>query len=404
VGCGAIGTTPMRTRRRKACIQLRHATTGPTVVTAASAAPVAALAVPASAVVVAVVAAIVWRWAPRRTALLAALPGVISLGVTAALLPYGDGGTYVSAWTLVETAGLLVLIVRLVRRERPVTATLVGLLLAAAVACGLLRTLPPPQLSAGAAAMCLFWATLAAAAAVAGGYLRSNDAQRIRSVQRARREQRLALAADLHDFVAHEVSGMLFQAQAAKWIASDDPEQMRTAMDRIEKAGQRALSTLDRTVRMLRDEETAPHLGWADIRALAHRHSAAGLAPVEVRFDPRIENGSGDWPSELTAVAYRVAMEALTNVRRHATQAAAVTVEVACLPECDPPAARVSVTNDASPTRDLAGRAPGSGLATLAERVDEVGGTFEAGPTGSGRWRVTAVLPAPAEVRKGWAT
>jgi signal transduction histidine kinase len=232
-------------------------------------------------------------------------------------------------------------------------------------------------------------------AAGVGGYLRAQDARRVRAVATAERAQRLALAADLHDFVAHEVSGMLFQAQAAALDAELDPGRTRLALERIERAGQRALSTLDQTVHMLRETDVR-RLGLAEVRELARRYSAAGPAPVDVRVAAEAEMCS----AEVAALAYRVVIEALTNVRRHAPTATAVTVDIDSADVGAQPALRITVTNDADPAATSAVRptslrpAGGLGLAGLAERIRARDGMFTAGPDGAGGWRVTAAVPA----------
>ncbi|MFE1207772.1 histidine kinase [Streptomyces albidoflavus] len=74
----------------------------------------------------------------------------------------------------------------------------------------------------------------------------------------ARSAQRLQLSRDLHDFVAHDVSGIVVQAQAARFVATTDPSQAVLALERIEKAGLNALASMDQTVQMLHGPEAAP--------------------------------------------------------------------------------------------------------------------------------------------------
>ncbi|GAB3864900.1 sensor histidine kinase [Micromonospora andamanensis] len=356
--------------------------------------PLQGAAAPVMAVLAFAAAIAWWRVRPWPVQWPTAALGALSLIVTALYLPHGDGGSYASAWGLLEAAGLLVLIVLLVRRARPLVAAVVGTLTGAAVAALLLRVLPSP-VTTDDLMMCSFWALIAAAAAVAGRYLRAQDAARIRAARQAEREQQLALAADLHDFVAHEVTAMLFQAQAAKLLAGSDPSHALTALDRIEKAGQRALASLDRSVHALR-QTGAPQYGLTDLHELARQYSAVGPAPVHVHVAAAAEACSGD----VAELAYRIVVEALTNVRRHAPDATAVTVDIQ--PAADDAALRVTVINDTSlgtahgaPTRRSDPTAPGgTGIARLAERVGARGGTLTAGPTERHSWRLTAVLPA----------
>ena len=135
--------------------------------------------------------------------------GAVSMAVTAY---YPLTGTHGDAtfWLLVEVPALLALTM-LAARRAPFAALVPGL----AVSSILLRMVwpgPPSLILAG----CAGWSLGAVGAAAAGLYLRSLDGNRHRAVARAVQDQRLALARDLHDFVAHDVSGMLVQAQAAR--------------------------------------------------------------------------------------------------------------------------------------------------------------------------------------------
>lgn len=110
-----------------------------------------------------------------------------------------------------------------------------------------------------AAAQSSFFALGAAAAAATGGGLRTLETRRIRAVHEARRSQRLQLAGDLHDFVAHDVSGIVVLAQAAQVIGADRPEEVLPLLRQIEASGLQALGSMDRTVHMLRSSDgTAP--------------------------------------------------------------------------------------------------------------------------------------------------
>ncbi len=90
------------------------------------------------------------------------------------------------------------------------------------------------------------------AAATAARYLEALEVRRARSVAEARRAQRLALARDRHDFVAHDVSAMVVQAQAAQVVGAREPREALSALKRIEQAGLHALSAMDRAVDALR--------------------------------------------------------------------------------------------------------------------------------------------------------
>ncbi|XVQ11370.1 sensor histidine kinase [Spirillospora sp. CA-255316] len=213
----------------------------------------------------------------------------------------------------------------------------------------------------------------------------------------ARRAQRVALARDLHDFVAHDVTGMVVRAQAA--LVVSDMSEARAALERVAEIGTRALDSIDRAVALLRDAEDGPAdgedegriFGLADLPELAEHFGADGTIDVELRWAPGSHEGVSP---AVSATAYRVVAEALTNVRRHAPSAARVEVSV----ERDPDAAPIVTVADTGPGHVTAGpgRRGGWGLDGLAERVQALGGSLDAGPLGGGGWRVSAVLPAGA--------
>jgi signal transduction histidine kinase len=233
----------------------------------------------------------------------------------------------------------------------------------------------------------LFLLVLAVAFAgtvAAGLYSRSIEARRAAHARAARQSERDAIARELHDVVAHHVTGIVVQAQAARLVAATHPDVTADALSSIERAGAEALSSMRAMVGALRadrgDAPIAPTATLDDIRQLA---TCAGMAPpVTVSLDAAAER----LPSSVTASLHRVAIEAVTNARRHATGATAVDVAVACSPRH----VTLSVTNDGAVVTD---RRQGFGLVGIAERVAALGGRFEAGPRPSGGWAVTAVLP-----------
>ncbi|MGP4024831.1 sensor histidine kinase [Actinomadura sp. 3N407] len=265
---------------------------------------------------------------------------------------------------------------------------------AAVVAVVLRLIMASTDVSAVTAAIaCAFFSVGTVTAAALGTYLRLLEARRLRAVDGARRAQRLALAQDLHDFVAHDVSAIVAQAQAGQLLAAQDPERAADLFTRIEQAGQRALASMDQSVNALhpdpdRGAARSPLPGLDELPELAERYSDAGPAKVRLALAPGLRTSR-----EEAATAYRVVVEALTNVRRHAPGATAVDVDVRRTSDT---ALRVVVTNDsgggtAPPPR--ARRTGGLGLPGLTERVHALGGAFTAGPHDDG-WQVVAVLPA----------
>jgi len=232
------------------------------------------------------------------------------------------------------------------------------------------------------------WLVPAAIAAGVALYLRRLAAGRRRAVLDARREQRLDLANDLHDFVAHDISEIVAQAQAGRIVFGGDRPELAKLLERIETAGVRALGSMDRTLALLRDQgeaARAPVGGVVDLEALVERFNEGGgpQAVLELRL-------SGPVARETGAVVHRAVTEALTNVRRHAPTAATVSIE---LSEVDG-ALRLSVEDDGRDAPKPAFRdSSGLGLAGMAERTESLGGRFAAGPREPSGWRITLRLP-----------
>ncbi|MFI6507221.1 sensor histidine kinase [Streptosporangium sp. NPDC050855] len=309
---------------------------------------------------------------------------------------------------LIEVPPLLVLTLMAARRAPASRAVVSAGLAGSAVALMLVRTLWPGDIALAAGA-CASWSLLAVAAAGTGLYARTLDDGRRRAVAAARRTQRLVLARDLHDFVAHDVSGILVQAQAARLMPQELPPQVADALRRIEEAGQRALAAMDRTVRMLHEAgeageagsgATAPPPGVEGLARLAGGYSPS--VRVDLSVDPGLERRLSP---ETSATVYRVVTEALTNVRRHAPAATSVAITVTLAGG----AVRVRVVDDGGHPRAArrgghgpagltgrvseAARRGGFGLIGLTERVEVLGGSLSAGP-GPGGWRVEALVPA----------
>ncbi|MGW1350972.1 sensor histidine kinase [Streptomyces sp. NPDC002409] len=301
-----------------------------------------------------------------------------------------------SFWKLPEAALLLLLIaavtrwspVRELRVAVPLTVLAVAVWPAPLIDGGFLER-------TGAAA---FWLLPALGAAAIGAYPRRMDLRRRAAVGEARRAQRLQLSRDLHDFVAHDVSGIVVQAQAARFVAAADPSQAVLALERIEKAGLNALETMDRTIRML-DEEEVPDAspqppGVPQLAALVSDFTESSGTTTRLLLPPDVLE-SFTHAREASAVAYRIVVEALTNVRRHAPRAPRAEVRFVPVPG----GVELHVTNEASrtspgPRSDPLRRGGGGrGLPALAERAEALGGTLTAGPYEKDGWRLVVVLP-----------
>lgn len=331
--------------------------------------------VPGVVAVAAAVTTLLW-WPPRIWP--PAVAAIVSIAGTAVYA--GPARDSAPGWLLIEPAALLLLVFLMVRWGRGSWAFAAAGLAGLAVSLSVLRFLP--SLTFGEVlASCALWAMPAVAIAAGAAWLRWNAAERRRAVTEARRDQRLRLARDLHDFVAHDVSEMIAQAQAARFLDEGAAE----AFERIEAAGLRALGSIDQTVHALHWESgRTPVPGLADLAELAERFTAAGAARVRLDISPDVADAV---PRDVGSTVYRVVTEALTNVRRHAPEAREVLVSV----ERGDASVRLTVTNDGELPAET-GRRGGLGLSGLAERVEVLGGTLTAGPAEPG-WRLCAQLP-----------
>ncbi|MER5478993.1 histidine kinase [Streptomyces sp. NPDC002734] len=340
-----------------------------------------------AAAAVALVAVSPWLGA-RALPWAAGLAGAASLGLSLFLrLGAGDGSgplTSGDAFGLTEPAALLALLLLVTLRGRRHAVLACVLVLQPAI---VLRPLATGVSDTGLF-MALFLALATTAALGAGVARRLVLADRRHRAAAVRLEQRAEFARDLHDFVAHHVTGIVVQAQGALAVAGRRPELVPPALERIERAGSEALVSMRKMVGMLRGEDElplAPSAGVAELRSLVERFSADGGA----RASLVLEGTFDDLPVEVGTTVHRVVMEALTNVRRHARDCAEV--EVHAVRSGD--RVTVRVVDD--------GRAPqpsggGFGLRGLAERAALVGGRFRAGPVPGGGWSVEVVLPAAA--------
>jgi len=220
---------------------------------------------------------------------------------------------------------------------------------------------------------------------LAGLYLRWLDQRQDVRAMQVRQEERMAIARELHDMVAHHVTGIVVQAQAARLVAESRPDAAARAMEAIERAGGEALGAMRRMVGSLRDDSAAielkPMATIDDLRAIA-APAGRGEVPVHLAMDAT----ASALPAEVMASVHRIAREAVTNARRHAAGATAIDVDVRCRDDL----VLLQVRNDGATASRSAG---GFGLTGMAERAAALGGRFHAGPLPSGGWRVAAELP-----------
>jgi signal transduction histidine kinase len=212
-------------------------------------------------------------------------------------------------------------------------------------------------------------------------------------------DERLAIARDLHDVVAHSISVINVQANTALHLMDRQPDRAREALTAIREVSGQALSELGSVLGALRDTAAplAPTPGVARLDDLAARARAAGFA-VSVAA----EGPARPLPAGVDAAAYRIVQEALTNAVRHSGGRAA---SVLLRYSGDDLVIEVSDDGGGSGAggRGTAGasRAPGApgapgsgnGLAGMAERARALGGTVDAGARPGGGFRVLARLP-----------
>ena len=223
-----------------------------------------------------------------------------------------------------------------------------------------------------------------AAAAAGGAAFRYRAESRRRAVDQIRSQERVGLARELHDTVAHHVSAIVVQAQAGRTMAGKRPEAALEALSVIEGEASRTLAEMRAMVRVLRDgapAEYAPQPGVADLVSLARRD------PVPV-VDVELAGDLAGLRLQVDAAVYRLAQEALTNALRHARHASRVKIRVVE----GAGRLRLRVTDDGQidPVRPAT---HGFGLLGMTERVHLLGGTLRAGPAPEGGWAVDAELP-----------
>jgi signal transduction histidine kinase len=233
-----------------------------------------------------------------------------------------------------------------------------------------------------------------------GLWLRSVDAHRQTLLAAARRDERLELARELHDDVAHHIAAIVVQSQAAGLLASRHAERrpaerlsaehLPGALAGIEASGNDALLAMRRVIGLLRDGDDPQGTPQepADIEVLVRRFEARGPS-VELQLPADLQA-----PPEIWTTIYRITQEALTNIVRHAPAARVVRVVV----QVGQSGLTLEVTDDGPRHPSWTGTSRGFGLIGMRERVEALGGDFEAGPGPDRGWIVRAVLPHRAVV------
>ncbi|MFD3334983.1 sensor histidine kinase [Streptomyces sp. NPDC058700] len=237
---------------------------------------------------------------------------------------------------------------------------------------------------------------------------RSHAAElRARTAAEAVTAERLRIARELHDVIAHSIGVIAIQAGVGRRVIETQPAEARNALATIETTSRETLAGLRRTLGLLRASAKdapghapaprGPAHGLADLERLAASTADAGVR-VEVR---RLGDPGRPPPPEVDLAAYRIVQESLTNVVRHAgARACRVTVERG------EDVLLVEITDDGPPTpaappSPVPSPEEGYGIVGMRERAALLGGRFSAGPRAGGGFHVTAELPLPHPARKG---
>ena len=258
---------------------------------------------------------------------------------------------------------------------------------------------PPPQPATAVGTAAWLVACAAVVELLKSRRERAVEFRRTQAEESRRRagEQRMAIARELHDVLAHHISLISVQAGVALHLMDEQPEQARTALTAIRQASHESLGELRSVLELLRHgadgadgadgAPRAPAPGLDALDALVERTSAAGL-PVTVE----VTGAARPLPAAVGLAAYRIVQEALTNVTRHAGRPVTATVRLDYAPD----QLTVEVTDDGPGAEDASGT--GSGLLGMAERAAALGGQLDAGPRPGGGFRVAARLPVRARV------
>ncbi|MEV6681991.1 histidine kinase [Streptomyces erythrochromogenes] len=300
-------------------------------------------------------------------------------------------------WGGGEAVALLVLLTQVVLHAPARTAAVLGPLLG-------LGCMAVPARDADPGRFTLLFSVLAVVVGAYSILLRLQATQRVLDLRAVRTAERLELARELHDLVAHHVTGIVVEARAARFTQVS-AERAAETFGRIESAGDEALGSMRSLVKILRDNDdgSAPATstatattpvaglaglaGLADLRALTERFSRTG-PPVVLSIEHGLEDRL---PAHVAATAHRIVLEALTNTAKHAATATAVRVTLRTVPA----GLEVRIADDGGRPARLSEKARGGGygLAGMTERAEALGGHLTAGPSPEGGWVVTAVLP-----------
>ena len=219
-----------------------------------------------------------------------------------------------------------------------------------------------------------------------GWAVRSQHEARERRLEQVKSEERVVLARELHDTVAHHVSAIAIHAQAGRALAATSPSSALEALEVIEVEASRTLAEMRAMVRVLRNAapaDYAPQPGVADLERLS------GASPAGPRVEVALSGDLAALPAAIDAAVFRIAQEAVTNALRHARNATLIDVRVAG----DESTVSLVVRDDGDPGPADPAHEAGFGLTGMVERALLLDGTCRAGPCPGGGWAVVATLP-----------
>jgi signal transduction histidine kinase len=232
-----------------------------------------------------------------------------------------------------------------------------------------------------------------------GDVLRSRRLSTDRMVQAREQEtlrrvsdERLQIAREIHDVVAHAMTAINVQAGVAAHLLEREPRQAYDALRHIKRTSGDALTELRATLEVLRDPSSDAPLGVGAVQFSLHdlEPLTGGLRSAGVAVDLDVQPVT-DLPAAVHSAGYRIVQEALTNVARH-SEATTARVSVR---QADG-AVTIEVSDDGAPRINGDQDPAGNGVRGMRERAVALGGTLDAAPASQGGWQVRARLPVAA--------
>jgi signal transduction histidine kinase len=201
-------------------------------------------------------------------------------------------------------------------------------------------------------------------------------------------EERLRIAREVHDVVAHGLAVINMQAGVGLHVLDRRPEKARDALARIKEASKHALDDLRGTLAVFRMPEDAiePRTPWPGLGRLDEL--IAGMRESGLSVNLAVTGEGGDLPAHVDLAAYRIVQESLTNVLRHAGP-----IEATVRVDRRHSEVAIEITDDGAGCPSASASGGGHGIAGMQERALAVGGSLEAGPRPEGGFRVRAQLP-----------